>query len=63
MEIDYDSTKNARNIAKRNLPFDLVAEFDFATALYQVDNRHDYGETRIRAQGMIGNRYEQETTP
>jgi len=31
-------------------------EFDFATAWVLVDDRRDYGETRFRALGRIGNR-------
>ena len=56
MEITYDSNKNNRNIVERGLSFDRVADFDFETALYSVDDRHEYGETRIVAIGYLENR-------
>lgn len=56
MEITFDPAKNAKNIAERGLSFDRVADFDFATAVYAVDGRRDYGETRVRALGMIAGR-------
>ena len=56
MDIDYDPAKNARNIAERGLPFNRVARFDFESALFSVDTRRDYGETRHRALGFINGR-------
>lgn len=56
MAIDYDPAKNARNIAERGLPFNRVARFDFESALFSVDTRRDYGETRRRALGFIDGR-------
>jgi uncharacterized DUF497 family protein len=35
--------KNARNIAERGLPFELVAELDWAAAVEWEDTRKDYG--------------------
>lgn len=54
MRISYDPAKNERNIRRRGLSFDSAAEFDFEGALYAVDERHDYGETRYIAIGMLG---------
>jgi uncharacterized DUF497 family protein len=56
MDITYDSNKNKRNIAERELSFDRVVDFDFETALYSVDDRHEYGEARIVAIGYLENR-------
>ena len=56
MDITYDPNKNQRNIEERGLSFNLVEDFDFETALYVVDGRKEYGETRIRALGFIGDR-------
>ena len=53
MEITYDPAKNAHNIQERGLSFDRAVDFDFHTALYRVDDRHEYGETRIRAMGKL----------
>jgi len=56
MNISYDTNKNNRNIVERGLSFDRVADFDFETALYSIDDRHEYGETRIVAIGYLENR-------
>ena len=54
MRISYDSAKNQQNVRDRGLSFDSAAEFDFEGALYAVDKRQDYGETRYVAVGMLG---------
>ena len=56
MEITYDPAKNEANIALRGLSFERVAEFDFETAVFTVDDRHDYGETRHRGLGFVDGR-------
>lgn len=56
MEIEFDPKKSEANTVERGLPFSVAADFDFETAWYRVDDRRDYGETRIRALGLIGNR-------
>jgi uncharacterized DUF497 family protein len=56
MEIRFDASKNARNIATRGLSFERVVEFDFDTATIQEDDRRDYGETRFRAFGLLDGR-------
>jgi uncharacterized DUF497 family protein len=56
MDITYDPVKNQRNIAERNLPFNLVAQFDFDSAIVHEDNRGNYGEARYVAIGFIGQR-------
>lgn len=56
MEISYDPAKNAANIAARRPAFDEVGQFDFRTALFVVDDRKDYGETRWRALGLVAER-------
>jgi len=56
MEISFDPAKNERNIRERGLSFELVAEFDFQTAIVVVDGRRDYGETRLRALGILSGR-------
>lgn len=32
----------------------MVANFNFASAMYAIDSRKDYGEVRTRAVGLIG---------
>lgn len=54
VEITFDLQKNERNLRERGLSFGMVVDFDFATAIYSLDTRKDYGETRTRAIGYIG---------
>jgi uncharacterized DUF497 family protein len=56
MKIEFDPAKNSRNIQERNLGFEHAADFDFETAQFVIDNRRDYGETRYRAMGFLGQR-------
>ena len=56
MEITFDPAKNAANIALRGLGFEQVMDFDFQTAIFTVDDRHDYGETRFRSLGILAGR-------
>ena len=56
MDIAYDSAKNSRNIAQRDLSFDRVVDFDFATALTAIDDRNAYGEVRYVSHGMLDGR-------
>ena len=56
MKITYDPTKNAANIERCGLPFDLIADLDWATAVIVEDIRRDYGERRYRVFGYIGDR-------
>ena len=53
MRISYDPAKNDRNIRDRGVSFDAAADFDFDQALFQVDDRRQYGETRYVALGML----------
>lgn len=55
VEIEFDPAKNARNIRERGLSFTQVVEFDFATAVFSVDVRRDYGEIRDRALRFLDN--------
>jgi hypothetical protein len=56
MDITYDATKNAKNIAKHGLSFDAAASLDFQTAVIWIDDREDYGETRYIPAGLIEGR-------
>jgi uncharacterized protein len=33
--------------------FERVEDFDFETAVFKIDDRHDYGEVRVRAIGFL----------
>ena len=56
MRVSYDPVKNARNIRERGLSFDSATDFVFETAMYAVDERQEYGETRFVAIGMLADR-------
>src|SRR5688572_22967307 len=56
MEIIFDPNKNQRNIEERDLSFECAANFDFETATYLEDNRHEYGESRLVAVGYLNKR-------
>jgi uncharacterized DUF497 family protein len=56
MRITFDPAKNARNIAERGLPFQLVADLEWETAVIREDRRWDYGERRMRVSALLGNR-------
>lgn len=53
LDITYDHGKNASNIELRGLDFQRAAEFEFTTALFEIDERRDYGESRITAIGAL----------
>jgi uncharacterized DUF497 family protein len=56
MQISFDPAKNAANIANRGLPFELVEQIDWATALIEEDTRKAYGERRFQVLGFIEER-------
>ncbi len=49
MEIEYDNSKNQRNIKERGLSFAAVKDLDWPNALIWLDTRKDYGEERWSA--------------
>jgi len=53
MNIEFDATKNERNIQERGLSFERVVDFDFETAIVQQDVRKPYPEPRIIALGFL----------
>lgn len=52
MDIDFDPTKNDKNLRERGLSFERAGDFDFATAIVQEDIRKTYPETRFVALGF-----------
>ncbi len=54
MDFEWDETKSERNRIARDLPFALAIELFDGRFIEQVDSRHDYGETRLRAIGLAG---------
>ena len=56
MRITFDPAKNERNLRLRGLSFETAAEFSFETAVFAVDDRREYPETRYVALGLLGDR-------
>lgn len=56
MRITFDPKKEARNIAERGLPFSLVEDLDWETAIAREDRRRDYGERRVMVLAYLGSR-------
>lgn len=54
MKIEFDPNKNQRNIEERNLPFELVEQMRWTTAVIVPDVRFDYPEPRYVAAGYLG---------
>lgn len=53
MEFEWDAAKSEENERRRGLPFALAILLFDGAVLQIVDDRRDYGETRIRAIGSI----------
>ena len=51
--ITYDSKKDKANKRKHGISLSRAEDFDYEEALYSIDDREDYGETRFRAIGFL----------
>lgn len=56
MEITYDLTKDAANIAKHGVSLRLATELEWESAVTWSDVRRDYGEPRQSALVLLGER-------
>jgi hypothetical protein len=56
VDISFDAAKNERNVATRGISFELAVAFEWDSALIVEDMRKDYGERRLQALGVIGER-------
>ena len=56
MLVEFDVAKNERNMAERGLSFQRAAEFDFSSAIIEVDDRKVYPEMRHVAAGFLDQR-------
>ena len=56
MRVTFDSAKNERNIRLRGLSFERAVDFSFDSALFEIDDRKEYNETRVIAIGTLGDR-------
>jgi uncharacterized protein (DUF4415 family) len=54
MDIAFDPAKDLENIRKHGISLQRAEDFDYDSAVYDVDDREDYGEVRfIRSAGWI----------
>lgn len=56
MEIDFDPAKDAANIAKHGVSLTLALALFTGRYRQAVDDRHEYGEVRIKAKGHVAGR-------
>jgi uncharacterized DUF497 family protein len=50
---EWDEAKNAANVRKHGIGFELVRDFDWSVAVILPDRRSDYGEDRFLAYGRL----------
>ena len=55
-DISFDTANSHRNEVERGLPFSLVLDLDWSSALIKEDTRRDYGERRLQVLGLIRGR-------
>ena len=53
MTVEFDPAKSEWNTRERGLPFSMVEDFDWDTAVTREDARSDYGEPRYVAIGYV----------
>ena len=49
MRIEFDPVKDAANQAKHGVSLSIAADLDWEAALVSIDERFEYGETRLMA--------------
>lgn len=52
MPYEWDEEKRQSNLAKHRVDFQAIYRFEWNTATYEDDDRHD--EPRVKATGFIG---------
>jgi uncharacterized protein len=56
VKIEFDPNKSRKNAEERGLPFELVADFQWETAMINPDERFLYSELRYAALGFVRTR-------
>lgn len=56
VRVTFEPAKNERNVRLRVLSFEQAASFDFGSALFAVDDRKEYAQTRTVAIDLLGDR-------
>ena len=54
MNVTFDPSKDAANLAKHGVTLTEATGFEWGTAVMWPDTRRDYGEARMVALGYIG---------
>ncbi len=54
MNVTFDPSKDAANMAKHGVSLTEAAGFEWGSSLVSPDQRRDYGEPRMVALGYIG---------
>lgn len=57
MGFEWDPGKNAANAAKHGIAFEDACRIFEGAVLERVDDRRNYGETRIAAVGVVAGRH------
>ncbi len=55
MQFEWDKDKNRSNIEKHGVSFELAVGIFDHPRLDRIDDRQDYGETRIISLGVVSN--------
>ena len=56
MDIEFDSAKDAGNIAKHGISLTVAASLEWDPMICRKDDREDYGELRLACYAPIGTR-------
>ncbi|MRX51126.1 BrnT family toxin [Paracoccus sp. S-4012] len=55
--LEWDEAKRAANLIKHGVDFAAAERLDWTAAVVIEDDRHDYGETRLRVAAPIDGRW------
>jgi uncharacterized DUF497 family protein len=55
MNIEFDPAKDAENLKKHGVSLALAEDFEWESAIVEVDNRFPYEEVRMNALVPLGN--------
>jgi uncharacterized protein len=53
VDVEFDPTKDAKNIRDHGISLRRAEELDFNAATFDLDDREDYGEVRWNAIGFL----------
>jgi len=53
VKVSYDPAKDAANIRSHSISLKRAEDFDFDAAIFDIDDREDYGELRWNAVGFL----------